>query len=257
MRRFTLALLFLCLPSTCLAYEASMLNLRVPSNLKNGQMEFFLHHRFYGAIDEDPLDTFFGMSDTFFGMSSGANVGFGLRGPVWRELEVRGGYITDFSEWLLGLSYTWLFPDALLRTQLDIELYSFREFVDADRENNLFYLVDLETEPLFERLIFALNVGYDGFNKRGGLGFGAKVDVLRSVSILGEYFPVIGRDDDGEESPLGQENAFAFGVEFRTWGHQFMLLMGNSVEIGTRRLMLGTHSNEVRLGFNLQRRLYL
>jgi len=246
MRRLTLVLLFLCLPSVCLAYEASMLNLRVPSNLGKAQMEFFLHHRFHGAVDEDPLDT-------FFGVSSGANVGFGLRGPVWRELEVRGGYITDFSEWLLSLSYTWVFPEALLRTQLDLEFFSFKEFDDADRENNLFYEVDLETEPLFERLVLALDIGYDGLSKRGGLGFGAKVDVLRSVSILGEYFPVIGRDDEVEDSLLGQENAFAFGVEFRTWGHQFMLLVGNSAEIGTRRLMLGTHSNDVSLGFNLQR----
>ena len=250
MSRVSLVIFFLCLPAACFSYETSMLNLRVPSNLEQGQMEFHLQHRFFGPVDEDPLDT-------FFGMDAGANIALMLRGPAWQRFEVRGGYIRDLSEWLLGLSRAWVFPEALLRTQMDIGFFSFEESDITGRKANLFYQVAFQTEPLFGRVVPTLNAGYDGYNERGGLGFGARVNVLETVSIQGEYYPVISRDDADPDSPLGPENAFAFGVEIQTYGHHFVLMVGNSWDIGTRRLMLGAYSRDLYFGFNIQRLLYL
>jgi hypothetical protein len=227
-----------------------MLNLGTPSNLEKGQLEFRVQHRFFGPVDEDPFDK-------FFGMDAGANVGLMLRGPVWRKLEVSGAYVTDLSEWLAGLSYTRVFADNLLRTQMDIKFFSFKEFDTSPRESNLFYQAALQADPLGGRIVPVLNIGYDSYNRRGGLGFGARAGILEKVSIQGEYYPVTGRDDHDQDSPLGPENAFAFGVELQTHGHHFLLMLGNSQGIGTRALMLGTYSNDLYFGFNIQRLFYL
>jgi hypothetical protein len=246
MKQVSLVILFVCLPAMCLSYEMSMLNLSVPSNLERGQMEFKVQHRFFGPVDEDPFDT-------FFGMDGGANVGLTLRGPVWRKLEVSSSYVMDFSKWLVDLSYTVVLPDSLLRAKAEVELFSFEQSPVSGRETALFYQAALQTAPLPGGISPVLNVGYDAHTGRGGLGFGARVNVLENLSLQGEYYPIISRDDDDPDSPLGPENAFAFGLELQTYGHHFVLMVGNSTDIGARCRMLGAYSNDLRFGFNIQR----
>ena len=73
--------------------------------------------------------------------------------------------------------------------------------------------------------------------------------MLKHVAVIGEYYPVFARD--GERT--GPEDCFAAGVELQTYGHHFALLVGNSSQIGTRRLILGTETNDLYFGFNICR----
>ncbi|HPS39158.1 MAG TPA: hypothetical protein PL124_07070, partial [Candidatus Cloacimonadota bacterium] len=54
------------------AYQANSIGLITPSSLENVQGEINLGHRFYGQVNHNTLDT-------FFGSSSGANAFVGYR----------------------------------------------------------------------------------------------------------------------------------------------------------------------------------
>lgn len=84
-----------------------------------------------------------------------------------------------------------------------------------------------------------------------GLDVGVPFSVgpFRLVHLNGEYYPVIARDTLRN----GRENSFAGGVTFETYGHHFQFVVGNSLETGTRRLMLGAPRNNLYLGFNIHR----
>lgn len=248
MKKCVIIVAILCLPAACLAYEASMFNLAVPTNLVTQQADFNVRHRFFGPVDDDPLET-------LFGTDAGANVNLIMRGPVWRTLEVRGGYTRDFSEWTLGAGYMEAVPEAHLRAQAGIEFFSFEESDISGRDENLFYYIAVQAEPIAGRFVPVLNLGYDGHNERFGLGLGARLELLERLSILGEYYPVLDRDEDDPTSPVGPEDAFAFGFEFRTYGHHFAFLVGNSWDMSPRRLMLGTFLDDLYFGFNIQRLL--
>ncbi len=68
---------------------------------------------------------------------------------------------------------------------------------------------------------------------------GIDIGISEDISIMGEFFPVSHGD--------GRVDCFAFGFSLRTYGHRFMFLLGNSSEIGTRGLMLGTDSGDLNI----------
>lgn len=252
MKAFALVVALLLFPTLCLPYERSMLNLTVPSGLEAEQMEFMLQHRFYGEVADDPLDT-------FFGMDLGANVKLMLRGPVWKKLEINGAYIRDYSEWLLGGSYTYVVPKIYSDVRVDIQFFSYRENELESRKDGFFYLLALQTHPVGQRFAAVLNLGYDGYNSRMGLGFGGSFDILEKLVVQAEYYPVLGRDEEEVDldSAVRPEDYYAFGFTLNTWGHHFVFMLSNGWNIGTRRLMLGAESNDLYFGFNIQRRLDL
>jgi hypothetical protein len=109
----------------------------------------------------------------------------------------------------------------------------------------------LESRPVAKRFIPVINLGYDGYHEKMGCGLGMSISILEKVSLLGEYFPVLDSDQDE------REDSFAFGFRIRTYGHFFLFLLGNNVEIGTRQLMRGAVNNELHFGFNIQRLIEL
>jgi hypothetical protein len=252
MKATCLTVVLLLIPALCLPYERSMLGLTVPSTLETGQMEFSLQHRFFGEVADDPLGT-------FFGMDLGANVQLMLRGPVWRRLEINAAYIRDYSEYLLGASYTWAVPRLYHDVRADVQFFTYRESELETRKEGLFYLLVLQTHPLAERFAPAVNLGYDGYNDRLGLGFGASFDILERLVVQAEYYPVAGRDADEVDfdSAVRPKNYYSFGFTVKTWGHHFVFLLSNGYIISTRRLMLGAESNDLYFGFNLQRLFHL
>jgi len=95
------------IPGILLAYdEPDMLNIKTPTGLKQGQMEVKIQHRFYGKINEKPLDN-------FFGLDIGANIGLGIRYVVLPKLEINGSYTRDGKEYTIGASYTY-FPSKII-----------------------------------------------------------------------------------------------------------------------------------------------
>lgn len=225
-----------------------MLNLRVSSSLEANDRVLHIQHRFYGRIDEEPFDT-------FLGLDVGANVGISLRYLVRSKLEINVSRTRFQKEYTVGASYALVFPSLSLRSQMDVQFFTFDKLNLTERRRNFFYQLALQSEPVAETITPVVNVGYDGYNERVGIGVGASVSydvdwgAIQRLSIIGEYFPVV----NGEEGITGAENTFAVGFELQTYGHHFGFVVSNSSEVGTRRLMLGTEANDPYFGFNIKR----
>lgn len=231
--------------------EPAMLNLKVPSGLEKNQLVFGIQHRFYGKLTENPFGT-------FFGLDAGANVGVNLRYSVWPRLDIYGSYTRWQKEFTLGAGYAYFIP-RLFRSQINIEYFNYEKLGLPDtiskRRRNFFYSFLLQGEPVVNQIRPTVNVGYDGYNQRFGLGLGLDVGFeleigpIEGMNIIGEYFPIINQDT----MVTGPKNSFAAGIKLNTYGHHFMLFIGNKSEIGTRRLMLGTHTNDLFLSFKIHR----
>jgi hypothetical protein len=228
------------------SFEPSALNLEVPSNLERNSVVFELQHRFYGDLTDDPLEN-------FFGLDVGANVNLGLRYALVDRLELYAGYTRLAKEYRLAASYAHHCPRLYTRAQIDVEYFSFKI---ADERNQNFYVgLALQNEPVFNAVIATVNLGYDGYNEKLGLGFGLDVGFdwefgpIEHISLIGEYYPVL----QAEEPITRPENSFATGIRIDTYGHHFVLLVGNNWEIGNRNLMLGAPTNDIRFGLNVHR----
>jgi hypothetical protein len=199
-------------------------------------------------LTEDPLEN-------FFGLDVGANVNLGVRYAMLERLELYAAYTRFEKEYRIAASYAYHFPQIYVATQINLEYFNFK--IGQERHQNLFYGLGLQSEPVFNAITATANLGYDGYNEKFGLGFGLDVGFdwefgpIEHVGLIGEYYPVL----QSEESITGPENSFAGGIRIDTYGHHFMVLVGNSSNIGARRLMLGVPSNDIRLGFNVQRLL--
>ena len=234
------------------AFEPSMLNLTTPSRLENTEAVFKITHRLYGQVDNDPFET-------FFGLDAGANISLGMRYALLPRLELNAAYTRLQKEYVLGASYAHFFPQLHAGGQLDVQFFSFQEAGEEERNDNFFYALSLQTEPLFGILRPVINAGFDGYNEKFGIAVGVSMGTdidfgpVNRIDVIGEYCPVIDRDD----AIQGPENSFAFGIKTATYGHNFMLLVGNNSQISARRLMLGTGSNDLYFGFNVHRHIDL
>jgi len=235
MRKAIVLVVLLLIPRMALPYGNGMLNLEVPAGLEARQMEFVVQHRFYGKVSEKPFDT-------FLGMDMGANVGIGLRYSVSEKLGFGVSYTRSRKEYTVGLRYAY-FISEILRGQADVDLFSYKEPGVGGRRRGVFCQLALQGEAVLERATPVVNIGYDSYNGKVGIGLGIDLEISEDIGIMGEYFPVSD----------GRLDCFAFGVRLRTYGHRFMFLLGNSSEIGTRRLMLGTDSGDLYFGFNIRR----
>lgn len=238
MRKTLLVILVLLIPQTLLSYDSGMLNLRVPTNLEQGQAEFVVKHRFYGKISDETWDT-------FFGMDGGANVGISFRYSILEKFEFKISRTRLQKEYTTGLSYAYVISK-VLHGQADIQLFSLKPGTQV-REKAFFYQLAVQSAPVLKKFTTVVNIGYDAYNEQAGLGLGVDVGILESLSIIGEYFPVLEGDDEVD--------CFAFGFRIQTYGHRFMFLLGNSRQIGTRRLMLGSDTRDLYFGFNIHRLL--
>jgi hypothetical protein len=244
-------IIILILPGFILAYDdPNGMNLNAPTNLKIKQTEFRIEHRFYGKLNEEPFDT-------FFGMFSGANANLGLRYSALPNLEIKASYERDNQEAIIGASYAYFYPNMMFRSQLDAQFFSYKEFnldiLEKERKSNAFILLSLQTDPIIKRIMPIVNVGYDSENKEIGAGVGLYVILLerlgavRKISLIGEFFPT---------KLDGNNNCYDFGIRIETYGHNFDFIFGNSSNIGIRRLVLGVDKNRPKglyFGFNIKR----
>jgi hypothetical protein len=246
MKQYTLVVSLLLLMKSLVAFEPSTLNLRVPSHLDQNSLVVDIRHRVYGVLTEDPFGN-------FFGLDLGANASIGIRYALLPLVELKASYTTFEQEYRIGASYAHHVPKLYLKGQFDIEYFDFESA--GDRKRNFYYGLAVQTFPVFGFFTPTVNVAYDGFSERFGLGVGADLGFdwyfgpIEHLSLIGEYYPIL----DPEEPITGAEDYFAVGIRLDTYGHHFMFQVSNGYEIGTRRLMLGAPTNDIYLGFNIQR----
>lgn len=246
-----IVIIIFILPSMTFAYnDPSGINLIAPTAIKPRQLELRIDHRFYGKINDKPIDT-------FFGMYSGANVGLRLRYSTLPNLDIYGSYIRDNSEAIIGVSYAYFYPNMMFRSQLDVQFFSYKEFnletLEEIRNSNAFVLLSLQTDPIAKKVMPIVNIGYDGDTKEIGAGVGLhailfeKLGSIRKIILIGEFFPTKLNENN---------NCYDFGIRLETYGHNFDFIFGNNSNIGTRRLMMGVDKNipkGIFFGFNIKR----
>lgn len=241
MRQFA-KVLFVCLllvPVSISAYEKSLLNMSVPSALEAGQMQVSVRHRFYGAVDDEPFST-------FFGLRYGGNVGLALRGSFGKGTEAGIDYVFNRQEWLIGAAYN-VFPrNFFLSMRVEAMFFSFEPRFD-DRRTGIFTNLAVQAEGR-SAVRPILNVGYDSHYEEMIVGIGVDAAIAERFSILGEYYP---------RRMEGRETSVAVGIRVETYGHHFLLMVGRSTDIGIRHIGLGTPSGDWHLGFTIHRLLEL
>ncbi len=239
-------LLFLAINAS--AVENSMLNLERPAALEPGQAQFVVQHRFNGEIDDKPLDSFFGLAE-------GATVDLGFRSSPLNRVEFRLHHTFLNSEYRLGAGYSFfpLIPGCRAQAGFDWVSFKSGRFVEGrwkeDREAVWFGRVDLQG-PTVARLTPVVNAGFDSDNRKTGFGFGLDCAVTRNISLIGEFFP---RADRGSWEGYRSYDCFTAGVQFKTYGHHFLFQIGNSTDIGLRRMMRGAPNQDLKFGFGIKR----
>jgi hypothetical protein len=260
-----------------LSYEESMLNLLVPTNLRPLQVEFIVQHRFEGNVADKPFKN-------FFGADQGASVRLGLRFLIWSKLEINASHIFNEHEYEAGLSYALFFPKIFLKAQLDGQFLNYpyqKSETDPDNPlsgqltqilafqlnplyalslyssskpkivNSYYFQFALRTYPIFGRVTPVVNVGYDGYNyKRVGLGTGLSIKIIDWLYVQGEFYPNFYKSG-WKRDESGGLHCYAFGFLFQTPTHNFILMVGNNTQTGTRRLMMGTSTKSLHVGFNI------
>jgi len=250
MRKILPIILLIFIPQALLAYEPGLFNLKGAADLESGKGEFKIQHRFFGeAIEDETLDT-------LFGADSGGNMGLGLRYAV-SGIQLSAERLRSRREYILGIGYGHAIPGTPIRGQLDIQYFRYEVFnldiSGVDKENGVFGLLSLQTEPILNRITPMVNLGYDSDEEEFGAGFGLAVIVIeligtvQKISIIGEYFATSYGDVD---------RSFTFGIRAETYGHHFDIILGNGSEMSPKRLMAGTipADTDLRFGFNIKRR---
>jgi hypothetical protein len=227
-------------------YENPMLNMSVPSGLEQGQMYFYFEHKFYQTLHNYPNNDLFAVFD------NSANMNIGLRYMAFAGLEVSAGYTVQNREKLAGASYALKFPGLYFNLQAGIQLFSYHDYIHDNEDTNLFYSLALQSIPLFDdKFLLSLDAAYDGYNENPGFGIGASYEVFRGLSVLAEYYPAVKADPNN--TLIGSTGCYSFGFKIQTSGHQFIFKFGNSYDVGMRRLMLGTKTQDVYAGFEIMR----
>lgn len=233
------------------AYQNHAIGLYTPSALEESQGEFNIGHRFYGAVNEDPIET-------FFGMNNGTNANVSYRHHLPLDLEAKLGYTSSLNQYEIGVA--WLLPFQILsiQTQADVSLSWLDRPGTNDRTTDIGVYVSAQNEPLFKRLAFTVNAGYNTLYERIALGLGVNLKLLEKVSLLGEYYPLLDTAQGSQEAQtlVGSHSAFSFGIKIDTYNHNFIFSLGNADNFNPGRLALGSYNrNDLHFGFNIKRRL--
>ena len=233
------------------AYQSNSIGLNTPSSLTTLQTEINFAHRFYGRFNHDMLDT-------FFGSSSGANVNVGIRQHLVLGTEAKLNYYSANKKYELGAAWQYAPEDGPVQVQLDLSTASFIRDFSTQRKTDFGIMLSAQNEPLYGRLIFTLNAGYNTYYERLAAGLGTQILLTDDLSILGEFYPLL--DDENSSDNVyhvADENAFAFGIAYDLYGHSFIFSLGNDpYHFSTPGHSLGADSKgDLHFGFNVKRRL--
>jgi hypothetical protein len=236
--------------------EWDLPNLTAPTSMKPFSLEFQIQHQFSDSIiGGESLNRFFGLGDF-------ANVVVGLRADVWKTAQVYASFgniqtlMETHWEYVVGAAYAVPIPWIFMSAQIDAQFFSYAAFDQNNtRTEGGFYNLSLRNDPIFGRVVFLVNAGYDSDQRRFGLGIGADVKVLENFDLYGTYFPKVDKSPHSYfyENAAGTYDPYCFGIKMTTGGHQFFLFVDNTTEVGVRHLMQGGADFAPRFGFMIKR----
>ena len=236
------------LPAFAAQYEMPFLNMVVPSGLEQNQMYFNFEHKFYQALNRYPSN------DPFAVLNNGANLNVSLRYMPLEGLEVNAGYSSRQKEKLIGASYAMKMPALYFNWQAGLQFFSYEDTAFTQASQNLYYYIALQSVPFLEELLsVSLDLSYDGYEGMFGMAAGLSVAVIKNLSVVAEFYPYF--EGGGEDTAVTSEKfpVYAFGLIYRTSGHQFMLKFSNSPEMGMRRMNCGADSLDLYAGISIMR----
>ena len=250
MSKVMIIILMLLISLQLFSYQDSSFSLFTPSALTKGEMEINIIHRFYGAVDED-------VWDTFFGMNVGANVGLTFRRNFGHQLELKGSYTRSGKRLELGVSWQPSLAELPLLMQMDMSYTTFEQLGIEERRKNFLYVISIQSKIYEEWVVISTNLGYDGYYERFINGYALHVKYFRNLSLIGEYYPVWDRNSASAslEKYIGKYDTYSFGFKYDTWGHHFLFSLGNGTQIHPATQSLGSNNgSDLHFGFNIQRR---
>ena len=238
----------LLMSQSLMAFEPGQLSLDTPNVLKKNEGSFNIRHRFYGEIDD---------AEKFFGMDDGGNMYLALKYAVSDNLLLGVDHTRAENAYGIGLEYAHDFD--WIKAGVRANGFRIKNANFDDTQKSYMINGSLQTPNYFDHLNFTANIGYDGFYEHQILGLGTDLNVnnfmsfltfTEQVSLLAEYYPQV----DKVEGISGKNDAYAFGIKFQTYGHHFEILASNSSNMDARTMALGTDSDDLHFGFNINRK---
>jgi len=238
----------LLMTQSVVAFEAGQLSLDTPNVLKKGEGSFNIRHRFFGELDD---------TEKFLGMDDGGNMNLSLKYAVMDNLLIGVDHTKDENAYGVGIEYAKDFE--WMNTGLRLNGFRLNHSRFEETQKSYMFNGSLQTPNYFDHLRLTGNLGYDAFYEHTIAGVGVDLNVnnfisyltfTEQISLLGEYYPQI----DKVEGVSGKNDAYAFGVKFQTYGHHFELLATNSFNMDARTMSLGTNSDDLHFGFNINRK---
>ena len=230
-----------------MAFEAGQLSLDTPNVLQKGEGSFGIRHRFFGEIDD---------LDKFFGTDAGGNMHLLLKYAILDNLVLGVDHTKDESAYGVGLEYSHDFE----WIKVGAKVHGFRLDKGLDKYDKSYQTnVSLQTPNYFDHLNFTANLGYDAYYKHQIVGFGMDLNAnnflsfltfTEKLSLLAEYYPQVDKIDGVSK----EYDSFAFGMKYQTYGHHFEIMATNSTNMDPRTMSLGTNSDKLHLGFNINRK---
>lgn len=240
--------------------SSKVLDLPAPAHLHKGAFEMQIQHRFVESLgDSRPGDA--------FGVDSGANINLGVNYGITDRLSLgvsraRFGQIIAWtgtyeiqtnkeSFWKMSVlggvegqrNFERQFsPYLQLATAFDykgLRLYAVPTAVFHSRNREL---VDLLRSD-------AIN---PDSNNTFSMGFGTDIALNSRFSLVGEVVPrVAGFGGFDHHRPT-----FSAGIEIRSWGHVFSILVSSSRDFTPAEYAVNPGQKDVSLGFNIYRRIH-
>ena len=230
-----------------MAFEAGQLSLDTPNVLNKSEGSFGIRHRFFGEVSD---------YNKFLGTDDGGNMHFILKYALLDNLVLGVDHTRDESAYGVGLEYShdfeWL--------KVGARVNGFRLNTGLEEYDHSYQaIVSLQTPNYFEHINFTANVGYDAYYQHHIAGFGVDLNAenflsfltfTQRLSLLAEYYPQV----DKVEGISKEFDSYAVGIKYQTYGHHFEIMVTNSTNMDARTMSLGTNSDELHLGFNINRK---
>lgn len=249
MKKLILVFCMALLSKESVAFEAGQLSLDTPNVLKKSEGSFGIRHRFFGEASD---------YEKFLGSDLGGNMHFLLKYAVMDNLVIGVDHTRDQSGYGLGIEYAKDF-ERYGSAGIRLNTFTLEDFNFDSRQKSYFVNASYQTPNYLEHVRFTANVGYDAYYEHKTLGFGVDINMKNNISwltftenlsILAEYYPQI----DKVDGISGKHASYAFGIKSQTFGHHFEILLTNSTNMDARTMALGSNSDDLHFGFNINRK---